>query len=168
MNAATKLPAVRIGSPLLGDFDMVALAMREDERAQWCATVGVPNYSGMLCARTLVAIPGPAFVLVGRDNRPLMLGGFEPIRPGVERGWMAAVEGSWEAHWFPMTREVRRLCRQRFTEGVHRIEALALAERTRTAEWFERGLGMQFEGCLRGYFADARAAALYSLTPEDC
>lgn len=168
MNAAAHLPAVRIGSPLLGDFDVVAMNMRDDERSQWCATIGATHYSPTLCALTLVTLQGPRFVLVGRDNRPLMLGGFEPVRPGVERGWMAAVHGSWEAHWFAMTREVRRLMRQRFTEGVHRIEAVALASRTRTADWFARGLGMTFEGVLRGYFADARAASLYSLTPEDC
>lgn len=167
MNAAANLPAVRIGSPLLGDYDLVAMDMRDDERAQWLATTGARDYSPLLCARTLVAIDGPAFVLVGTDSRPLLLGGFEPVRPGVELGWMAAVVGSWDRHWFALTREARRLMRQRFTVGVHRIEAVALASRTRTAEWFERGLGMTFEGVRRGYFADGQDAVAYSLLPED-
>jgi hypothetical protein len=167
VNAATALPAIRIGAPILGDYDLVAMNMRDDERLQWLATVGRAVYSPTLCARTLVAIPGPSFVLVGRDSRPLMLGGFEPMRPGVELGWMAAVTGSWERHWFALTREARRVMARRFAAGVHRIEAVALASRTATAEWFERGLGMQREGVLRCYFADGQDAVIYSRTRED-
>jgi hypothetical protein len=168
MNAAAHIPdAVRIGSPLLGDFDLVAMDMREDERLQWLATVGRTHYSPTLCARTLVALEGPQFVLVGADSRPLVLGGFEPVRPGVDRGWMAATSSSWDRCWFALTREARRLMRHRFAEGVHRIEAVALASRTRTAEWFERGLGMTREGVLRGYVADGQDAVIYSRTRED-
>lgn len=165
---AIDLPAVRIGTPMLADYGYVAHRMREDERAQWCATTGREVYDAELCARTLALTPGIHFVLVGVDGFPFAVGGLEQIRPRVWQTWAAAVEGSWDTHWRTITRECRRQFRALFASGeAQRIETVALASRTRAREWYERGLGQRCEGTLRRYFADGQDGVIYACTMED-
>lgn len=160
----SQLPVLRVGTPLVGDYAHLARRMRPDEIAQWLALTGLAEYDPDLCARGFLSIPGPAWVLVGADNKPILLGGFEPMRAGVYRAWLLGTPEGWDAHWHAMTRICRRLCDGLFADGAHRIEVVALASRTEAHGWYEAGLRMTREGHHPGYFADGQAAVTYAIT----
>lgn len=166
MNAYT-LTRCLMGPAALSDIEFVALQMRADERAQWCANTGRDQYDPWLCARTLALQEGPQFTLLDPDGLVIAVGGFTPQRPKVYQTWAAATEGSWDTYWPDITAHCRQLMDNLFADGAQRIETIALASRIDAARWYRKGLRQQFEGNLRRYFADGQDAVLYArTTPE--
>lgn len=162
------IAGVRLATPIVGDFVYLAQNMRDDEIAQWLALTGAADYNPDLCARGFLALTGPAFVLVGPDNLPVVAGGFEPIRPGVYQTWMAGTTAGWAKHWKAITRHSRRLVDGMLRDGVaQRVQTYALASRTAAHTWYERGLGQTFEGVHRSFFADGQDAVCYARIVED-
>lgn len=152
----------------MSDVEFVALNMRADEQRQWCALTGREEYDPWLCARTLVGIPGPQFVLLDPTGRAFAVGGFAPQRPGVYQTWAAAVEGSWDLYWRDITAHCRAQIQAMFDSGAaQRIETVALADRTRAHVWYAKGLRQEKEGIMRKFFADGSDAVLYACTKED-
>ena len=153
---------LRLATPIVEDFAYLARRMRPDEIDQFLAFSGATEWSPDSAARELLAKRGASFVLVDPGNLPVVAGGFEPISRGVVEAWMLGTIDGWAEHWRRITTACRRLMDAQFANGVHRVQICALASRTKTHEWYERGLGMQREGVLRRYCADGSDAVMFS------
>lgn len=157
------MSGLRLATPLLQDYAWIAARMRSDERAQFAALSGMP-YTPDVCARALANTAGPHFALVDAAGYPVLLGGFEPQRPGVYEGWLAGTDEGWAQHWRAITLHCNRRLRALFLGGAHRVQLTALATRTGAIEWYERGLKMTCEGTRPGYCADGSDAVMYGRT----
>lgn len=156
---------IRFGAPTVMDAGLVALQMREDERAQWCAITGRDAYDANTAAYTFVTTPGPQWCLYGDDNLPLVIGGFEPIGPGMAQGWLACGAAAWDAHWRPLTRFFRRVIDGQLRDGsLRRVQLVALQSRASTHAWYERALGFKREAVLDSYFTDGQDGVLFAKT----
>lgn len=156
------LPLVRYGRALLADLLYLAQRMRPDEIAQWCALTGSEHYSADALARALA--PLPADVLVARDSRPILAGGIDTLRPGVGEAWMIGTPEGWGRYGVAITRWGRRLLDESLAGAFHRVQTVALESRTAAHDWYVRGLGMNREGVLPGYFADGQNGVLFAKT----
>lgn len=160
---AEALPEIRLGAPLVDDFAYLARHLRDDERAQYLALTGLAEYVPDVAARAFTASSGPQFVMVDRQGMPVLAGGFCPVRRGVFEGWLVGSQEGWDRSWRAMTKVCRGLMDDLLDAGgAHRIETFALVGRTAAHEWYERGLLMQREGVLRGYFADGQDAVVFA------
>lgn len=157
-------PALRIASPVIEDFGYLARRMRPDEVAQWLALTGLPDYNADECARVFAAMRGPSYALIGPDGKPILLGGFEPVRAGVYRAWLLGSMAGWDAHWHAITRICRRLLRDLLAGDAHRVEVYALASREAAHGWYVDGLRMTREGTHPGWFADGQDAVSFAAT----
>lgn len=156
---------LRLTAPLLQDYAYVAARMRDDERAQFCAMTGRPEYDSDLCARSAAGAAGPAWVYLDASDAPVLIGGFEPQRNGVYEGWHMAVTGAWEIHGHAFSRISIRLMRQLFANGAHRVQTCALRSRTQAHRWYE-AIGMHNEGLQARYFADGQDGVMFArVTP---
>jgi hypothetical protein len=160
--SAIILPEVRVGFPTAFDLAWLAMHMRADEQAQWCALTGRGEYDADLCARGMAAIGGVSWCLYGRDGRPFCAGGFEEVRPKVWQTWMAGTDEGWKRHWRTITKEARRCMAGLFAHGAQRIQTYALASRTEAHEWYRRGLLQDYEGTHRAFFADGQDGVCYA------
>lgn len=159
--------SARLASLIVEDVAYVARQMRGDEVAQFLALTGAETYDPNICAMALLAIRGPRFTLVGSDDLPFCVGGFEEISPGVFQPWMAGTMDGWEKHWRFITKTSRRCMDQLFEQGARRIQTIALASRKDAHEWYARGLRQQFEGLHRAWFADGQDAVCYARVRGD-
>lgn len=165
MADGSQIPEIRVGAPVLEDFGHIARHMRPDEIAQYLALTGLPEYAPDVAARALAATPGSQFVMVDRAGLPVLIGGFAPVRRGVFEGWLAGTQDGWSQYWRAMTKVCRGLMEDLLTSGgAHRIETVALAARVAAHAWYERGLRMQSDGVMPGYFADGQDGVVFSLT----
>lgn len=161
------MSALRLGVPLLQDYAYLAARLRPDEIAQVLAMSGNLHYDPDLAAREFATIPGEAFVLVDDDNRPVLIGGFMPLRPGVFEGWMVGTVDGWAQHWRAITKTSRRLLDSLMADGAHRVQVTALASRTCAHDWYVRGLRMdQSPVCIVGYCASGDDAIMFARLKE--
>jgi hypothetical protein len=154
---------LKLARPVLEDFAYIMKRMRPDEIEQFLALSGLREYDPDVAARAFAMTAGPTFVLVEADNKPVILGGFEPKRRGVYEAWLAGTMEGWDKHWRRITRECMRQMDTLLTVGAHRIEVCALASRTRTHAWYER-IGFVREARLTGYCADGSDAIMFART----
>jgi hypothetical protein len=111
----------------------------------------------------MAATAGPAWVLVDDAGLPVLLGGFEPIRPGVYECWLAGSLDAWTQHWRTFTRVCRRLLADLFANGAHRVQTCALASRTAAHRWYA-SVGLAREGVLHGYGATGADFIMFART----
>lgn len=156
------VPKVRISTPILEDYAHVARNMRPDEIEQFLAYSGIEEYRPDTAARALAMLPGPSYTLLDRSGYPFLVGGFEPIHPGVFHGWMMGTMDGWEGHGKTITRVCRRFIDQMLRTDAHRVQLAALTTRTQAHDWYERGLGMEREGILRSYTASGADVAMFA------
>lgn len=147
---------LRLAVPIVEDFAYLARRMRDDERAQFQALTGARQYEADVAARAMACVAGPVFGLVDQRGIPVMVGGFEPVRPGVFNLWAVGTMQGWADHWRKITRTCNRLLEEMLAGDAHRVQTVCLASRTRTHEWYERGVKLRSEGTRRGYFADGQ------------
>lgn len=153
---------LRLTAPLIEDFGHLARHMRPDEIEQFLAFSGLPEYVPDIAARAFALTPGPTWAVVDDGNRAVLVGGFQPVRDGVLDGWLAGSMDGWARHGRSFTRICRREIGRVLANGAHRVQIAALASRTAAHDWYERGLGMQREGVLRGYCADGQDAIMFA------
>src|SRR5690606_238340 len=110
---------MRLAYPMLQDYAYVAHRMRPDEQAHFMAMAGVEKYEPDVAARCMAATHGPAFALLDEDSLPVVVGGFEPQRPGVYAGWQAGTVEGWERHWKPITLHTNRMIRALLKTEAH-------------------------------------------------
>lgn len=154
---------LRLARPLLEDFAYVAKRMREDERAQFVAMSGMAEYDADVCARAAAAMDGPAWSYLDASGYPVLIGGFEPVRPGVFHGWQMAVADGWERYGRAFHKLSVRLMDNLLADGAHRIQACPLLSRHAAHAWYLRA-GMRNEGILRGYCTDGSDAVMFART----
>lgn len=151
---------LQVTSTVVDDYGYVARRLREDEAAQFAALTGQPFHPDAL-ARTLLALPGLAYSVLGTDGYPLLLGGFIPQRPGAEQAWLAGTQAGWDRHWRSFTRIARAAIRARL-EHAHRVEVVSLASRHKAHAWYEV-LGLVDEGLAAKWFADGQDARVHAI-----
>jgi len=161
-----RAPKVRLARPILDDFCFLARRMRPDEIAQYLAMTGADEFDSDAAARAMAASRGATFVGVDAANKPIMAGGFEPLRPGVFELWAVGTTEGWEKHWRTITLTCNRLIRDTFAGGAHRVQIVALASRTQAHDWYERGLKLRREGEHPGFFADGQAGITFARVKE--
>jgi hypothetical protein len=155
--------SLRLLRPTLGDYAYVAHRMDADEREQFIAMSGMGHYDADVCARAAAATPGEQFAYADADGYPVLIGGFEPLRPGVFMGWQMAAEGAWAQYGAQFHRASLRMLANLLNGGAHRIQACPLASRTHALEWYGR-LGMMNEGIQHCYCTDGRDAVMFART----
>jgi len=154
----------RLSSVLVTDTVMLARDMRADEKDQFCAVMGLTEYDADLAARVFIGFTGPSYCLVDGDGTPLVIAGFEQVRPKVWQAWMAGTPNAWRTQWKRITRECKRIGDALLASGdANRLQILALPERTAAHRWYE-ALGYRLEGRREQFFADGRDAVCYVKT----
>lgn len=156
--------SLRLADPVLEDFVHVTRYMRADEREQWLALTGADEYRSNTLALAAANTPGHRWALIDADNRPVLIGGFEELRPGVWECWQMSTAESWAKHWRAFTKITRRMIRWALANGAHRVQTVALATRQAAHQWYERALGLRCEGRLAGYFATGADGLMYART----
>lgn len=166
-------PAFRpyLAEPMVQDFVWLCERMRADERDQHQALNGAPveDYDPQIAARGMMVSQGPQFVLRGPGGFPIVVGGFQPAAVGVVQTWMIGTDEGWAQHWRAITKATRRCMSALFktSPDIHRIQTMALAERTAAHDWYVRGLGMTREGVSRCFTADGRDVVHFGLLREE-
>ena len=147
-------------NPQLADFYMVCHALCEDEREQYRAFAG-EDYDPATMAAAYFLRDCPKWVLVG-ESGPLVIGGFDMIRPGVWQDWLFSTPEAWSPpYWRSVTKACRRVMDGMLNSQAHRLQCLSLASRTRAHEWY-RPLGLRLEGTLREYGVNGEDALMFA------
>lgn len=158
----TKQP--QLVTPLLVDFVYVCQRLPEDQRRQWTALSfqGEP-YDPDRAAIALAAKCCPKWCLVHPDGTPIAIGGYDMIREGVFQDWLIGTEEGWRDHWRAITKACNRVMKRMLETEAHRLQCVALADRTMAHKWF-RSVGLKYEGTLRGYGYNGEDAVMYART----
>ena len=155
----TKQNSVTLAQPSLTDFMYICENLPEDELRQIEAMSGEgfdPDEAAISCHLA----PGPKWVAIDEEGRPLAVGGCSQLRKGVWQTWMLVPDSTWETHARDLTKQVAFLQKQMQDNG-HRIQTLVLSDRTRAKAWYDT-LGLECEGTLREYGAGGEDFDMYS------
>lgn len=133
-------------TPLLTDIIQVVAQMDGMQREQWHAfNDGEFNVDDVAASLHLGA--GPKWVLMA-GTRPIVVGGFTPVRKGVYRDWMAYAPEAFILHWRSVTKQCKTMLAH-MMQHAHRLECTCLAARLpEVLDWYQR-IGYSFEGTLR-------------------
>lgn len=146
--------------PTVIDFLAVCQRLCPDEREQFEAFTG-EKYDPEQLAAAYSLRDGPSWVLVA-DGQPLVIAGFDMLRPGVWQDWLLSVPEAWsEAHWRAVSRRARRVMDAMLRSEAHRLQCVSLASRVQAHRWY-RVLGLELEGTLRAYGANGENALMFS------
>lgn len=147
------------------DVAIVAPHMRPDEQDQMVALHGWADFDADAAARSIIATMGAnCWALVGADNMPVAVGGFDVVRPGVLECWAIGTPLGWERHWRSITKHCKRAIRAALASGSHRVQTVALASRVAAHAWYRDGLGLQEEGRHPGFFATGEDGISFAIT----
>jgi hypothetical protein len=148
----------------LGHLLEVCMNLPADERRQF-QSLALRVYDGPTVAAALLLSPGPKFAIVTPEDSALAVTGATEERQGVWRTWFLATDKAWTGYGEAVTGIAQGLLEMMFADyGAHRIEVVCRADRVRARRWYEKHLGLSFEGVLRHYGADKSDFALYSYT----
>lgn len=129
----------------------VAENMRPDEITQYQHMYGKKGYDPADILDTIKGFQGPAFTVLDDHGLPAACGGYFYVSPGVWRSWMMGTMRGWRVRWRTLTKAARWLIRGMMeTVGARRLETTVLSTRTRTMDWYERGLGLARESEANG------------------
>lgn len=151
---------ISIGRPNLVDILIVARDAREDEKQQYKILTG-RDWDSDYVATEGFNKAGVKFVFLD-DNKPFCVGGWEPVVDGVWQSWMIGNMDYWESHWRTITKLCRQTMQIMFDDGARRLQTYVLESRTKTCDWYVRGLKMQPEGVFRNFGMNGEDMALYS------
>lgn len=138
---------------------------RPDEVEQYEALVGPWNVD--VAANEFWMNRGPKWLMLG-DKEPMFAGGWMPVIPGVYQSWMVGTVDGWETSWRSITKVVKRLMRVMLVNGqARRLQTSALEERKAARWWYEKGLGMKYEGTMYGFGLGGENMVNYGILKED-
>jgi hypothetical protein len=140
----------------------ICARMRQDEVEQYEALVG--KFNEEVAARGFINLPGVRFTLVDDNGIPIIVGGYYEIGTGVWQSWMAGSMEGWSSHWRSITKASRWLMERLFETGARRLQTIALADRTKTREWYERSLKLIHDGTWEGHGNAGETVVTYGLT----
>ena len=161
--------------PYLLDFLKVCAAMPKDEQAQLEAFTG-EKYSVDGAAVGNFTSPGPKWVIKAAETeadfdaglaQPIVVGGFNPQRPGVFRDFLLTTPQAWEGrNWYHVTRICKRIMDDMLHSGFcHRLECVVPAARVQSrpelVRWY-KVLGYNEEGLHYGYCANGADATSFA------
>jgi hypothetical protein len=161
--------------PLMIDYLQIATNLAADQRLHLEAMTGVPYDIDSAAVGNFIS-PGPKWVIkVGQDEqdfllgkaRAIVVGGFNPTRPGVWRDFLLTTEDAFtKEFWFTVTRVCKRAMDSMFQSGMaHRLEcvvpAARLESRPELADWYKL-LGYNKEGLHHGYCASGADAVSFA------
>jgi hypothetical protein len=150
--------------PTLADLLYLTHHARDDEVEQYEALLGRP-WDAEAVAADHFARSGVSLALFSKQTgRPVVAGGWCPIVDGVWAGWMVGTMPGWDAEWRAITLACNSVMRRMLSSGARRLQLLVLESRTKTCEWYERGLRMQREGEMKAYGAEGQSAVMYART----
>jgi len=139
--------------------------LREDEAEQYEAFTGMV-WNPEDGAAMFIAKPGPKFTILDAAGLPAAVGGYEEVMRGVWQSWMCGTDEGWATNWRSITKGSRWVADQLLAGAAHRLQTNCLASRTKTMEWYERGLGLQREGVMRALGVREQDAVMFSRIRE--
>lgn len=147
-------------NPTLTDYLAVVPNLPFDEIEQYEAFSGRNFDAEEVCA--LYALhQGPRWVLTA-DGSPIVIAGFDEIRPGVWQDWLFSTPAAWSPeHWRRVTRESARTMKVMLQTVAHRLQCVSLASRLAAHRWYGV-LGLELEGRLARYGAGGQDALIFS------
>jgi hypothetical protein len=146
----------------------VAMELRPDEIQQLVILSGATEYDFEIAARGWINMPGPKFTLM-RDGKPYCIGGFHEVVPGVWQSWMAGTDEGWSKHAKSITRGALWL-RENIIDNVpnaRRFQTTVLSCRAQATEWYERHLGLKYEGTAKDFAVEGLDIAWYAITRKE-
>lgn len=146
-------------NPQLLDFIHVCHKLPADEIEQYEAFSG-EGYRPDVVAAAYSLRPGPAWVIVA-DLAPVVIAGFDLIRPGVWQDWLLSTPAAWDKHWRGVTKIARRVMDAMLQTEAHRLQCVSLASRIHAHRWY-RPLGLKLEGTLHGYGVNGEDAYMFA------
>lgn len=170
INYPDRLPARGFAVPTLGMIEDVCRNMRADEIQQYLALTGAAEFNPRVAAVGFGGLKGVSYGLIQDDGQIACVGGYEldPSIDGLWHSWAAGTDLGWELHWRDITKVMKFTIRSLFEHGqAHRLETQVLASRTLTRNWYEKSLGLQYEGTRRCYTKLGESVAVYALTRDD-
>lgn len=146
-------------NPSLADFMLVCHNLPEDEIEQAEAFTGRP-FNPEEAASAYYLRPCPKWVITAPDG-PIVIAGFDMMRPGVWQDWLFSTPVAWTTHWRSVTKLCRRAMDGMLLSDAHRLQCISLASRIHAHRWY-RPLGLQLEGTLHGYGANGEDALMFA------
>lgn len=143
--------------PTLVEFMQVCARLCPDEVEQYEAFTG-ELWDPARVAAMYSLHAGPRWVCLA-DGKPIVIAGFDEIRPGVWQDWLFSVPEAWSPeHFVKVTRGCKRHMDVMLRTVAHRLQCVSLASRTRAHRWY-RTLGLQ-EGHAMPQYGAARQDAI--------
>lgn len=155
----TKHDSITMVQPCLTDLMYICDNLPEDEILQFQAMSGNqydPDEAAIACHMA----PGPKWLAIDSEGKPLAVGGCSQLRVGVWQTWMLVPDATWKTHARELTGQVMALQKEMQKQG-HRIQTLVLSDRKRAKVWYGT-LGLEYEGTLREYGAGGEDFDMYS------
>jgi hypothetical protein len=146
-------------NPTLADFYMVCHKLPEDEIEQAEAFTG-RAFDPEAAAAAYYLRDCPKWVIAA-DDGPIVIGGFEMLRPGVWQDWLFSTPAAWDQHWRSVTKMCKRAMDAMLRTDAHRLQCVSLASRIHAHRWY-RPLGLQLEGTLHGYGVNGEDALMFA------
>lgn len=147
-------------NPTLVDILQVCVNMQPSEREQFEASYGEP-YDPYRFSAEVALMVGPKWLMCVGDE-PIVVGGYQRLRPGVFQDWMVSTPKAWERPiWFGVTRHARRIMDAMLENGAHRLQCISLASRIEAHKWYSV-LGFDSGVPLRGYGANGEDMLMFS------
>lgn len=135
----------------------VCLNMQEVEKRERAALFEFNPYSH---ATDLMRSATELSYAIWKGDRPVVICGLTPQRPGVLSTWMAGTD-EWPRVVQEVTRFSKLMLEAALTSGIHRIETLSAGFHTAAHRWF-RLLGLEQEAVLRKYGSGGEDFFLFS------
>lgn len=145
--------------PKLIDFLQVLGKLPDDEVDQFEAFTG-EKFDVERVASVYSLREGPAWVLTV-EGQPIVIAGFDMLRPGVWQDWLFSTPVAWEKHWRLVTKMSRKVMDAMLQSGAHRLQCVSLASRIHAHRWY-RPLGLRLEGTLHGYGVNGEDALIFA------
>lgn len=136
--------------------------MRADEIEQYLALTGADRFDPDVCAVGMFQLNGPRFTVVDENNMPIVSGGYSEVLPGVWNSWMVGTSAGWQKHWISITKATKWLVYFMFNNmGARRLETQGLTSRNDACWWYEKSLGMVYEGTRVGLGVNGEDVSFY-------
>lgn len=150
---------ISVASPTMLDLLRICDQARPDEIAQYVALTGM-EWSTDQVASDMFNKSGAKFVFLD-DDTPFCVGGWETVIDGVYQSWMVGTMHYWEKYWRSITKLSRQTMEFMFSQGARRLQVCVDTKRTKTCEWYVRGLKLELEGVLYSFGINGEDMAMY-------
>lgn len=150
--------------PRIGDWLHICHNLAADQIEQYEAFTGPYVADEVAVLGSLRQ--GPNWVLCA-DGEPVVIAGFDMVRPGVWQDYLLSNGPIWDRHWLTITKHVRKAMNAMLTVGgAHRLQCVSLASRLHAHVWIGC-VGFASEGTLRSYGIHGEDAIMFArLRPE--